>query len=168
MHTKPDLRVNLKWMITGSGSVITDVIRLNKMQFRIRHILAVTLIFAFVAVCINLLSKETVLIRITKIREIHDRERLELDLMIEKTTSDSRYETCVVAHRSFNKLLNLGLSIPTSTLSEDSIVVRINSRQISNSSNLARLLELHFEKISIRSEHHANGEIVLHSTPSWH
>ena len=25
MHAKPDLRVNLKWMIAGSGSVITDV-----------------------------------------------------------------------------------------------------------------------------------------------
>ena len=29
MHAKPDLRVFLKWMIAGSGSVITDVIRLN-------------------------------------------------------------------------------------------------------------------------------------------
>ena len=28
MHTKPDLRVFLKWMIAGSGSVITDVIPL--------------------------------------------------------------------------------------------------------------------------------------------
>ena len=28
MHAKPDLRVFLKWMIAGSGSVITDVIRL--------------------------------------------------------------------------------------------------------------------------------------------
>ena len=28
MHAKPDLRVVLKWMIAGSGSVITDVIRL--------------------------------------------------------------------------------------------------------------------------------------------
>ena len=27
MHTKPDLRVDLKWMITRSGSVITDVTR---------------------------------------------------------------------------------------------------------------------------------------------
>ena len=26
MHAKPDLRVVLKWMIAGSGSVITDVI----------------------------------------------------------------------------------------------------------------------------------------------
>ena len=25
MHAKPDLRVFLKWMIAGSGSVITDV-----------------------------------------------------------------------------------------------------------------------------------------------
>ena len=30
MHAKPDLRVFLKWMIAGSGSVITDVIWLNK------------------------------------------------------------------------------------------------------------------------------------------
>ena len=29
MHTKPDLRVFLKWMIAGSGSVITDVIQLG-------------------------------------------------------------------------------------------------------------------------------------------
>ena len=29
MHAKPDLRVFLKWMITRSGSVITDVIRLR-------------------------------------------------------------------------------------------------------------------------------------------
>ena len=29
MHAKPDLRVLLKWMITRSGSVITDVIHLN-------------------------------------------------------------------------------------------------------------------------------------------
>ena len=29
MHTKPDLRVLLKWMIYRSGSVITDVIRLK-------------------------------------------------------------------------------------------------------------------------------------------
>ena len=28
MHAKPDLRVFLKWMIAGSGSVITDVITL--------------------------------------------------------------------------------------------------------------------------------------------
>jgi hypothetical protein len=30
MHAKPDLRVFLKWMIAGSGSVITDVIRFTK------------------------------------------------------------------------------------------------------------------------------------------
>ena len=30
MHAKPDLRVVLKWMIACSGSVITDVIRLNQ------------------------------------------------------------------------------------------------------------------------------------------
>ena len=29
MHAKPDLRVFLKWMIAGSGSVITDVSRLK-------------------------------------------------------------------------------------------------------------------------------------------
>ena len=29
MHAKPDLRVLLKWMIAGSGSVITDVICLD-------------------------------------------------------------------------------------------------------------------------------------------
>jgi hypothetical protein len=29
MHAKPDLRVFLKWMITGSGSVITAVIQPN-------------------------------------------------------------------------------------------------------------------------------------------
>ena len=33
MHAKPDLRVFLKWMIAGSGSVITDVIRLKKQDF---------------------------------------------------------------------------------------------------------------------------------------
>jgi hypothetical protein len=27
MHAKPDLRVSLEWMIAGSGSVITAVIR---------------------------------------------------------------------------------------------------------------------------------------------
>ena len=31
MHAKPDLRVFLKWMIAGSGSVIEDVIRLEFM-----------------------------------------------------------------------------------------------------------------------------------------
>ena len=31
MHAKPDLRVFLKWMIAGSGSVITDVIWLQIM-----------------------------------------------------------------------------------------------------------------------------------------
>ena len=30
MHTKPDLCVFLKWMIARSGSVITDVMCLNK------------------------------------------------------------------------------------------------------------------------------------------
>ena len=35
MHAKPDLRVFLKWLIADSGSVITDVIRLNiSVQFK--------------------------------------------------------------------------------------------------------------------------------------
>ena len=29
MHAKPDLRVVLEWTITGSGSVIADVMQLN-------------------------------------------------------------------------------------------------------------------------------------------
>ena len=29
MHAKPDLRAFLKWKIAGSGSVITDVMRLG-------------------------------------------------------------------------------------------------------------------------------------------
>ena len=33
MHTKPDLRVFLKWVIAGSGSVITDVLRLIDMRY---------------------------------------------------------------------------------------------------------------------------------------
>ena len=37
MHAKPDLRVFLKWMIAGSGSVITAVIHLN-MKFSIKDI----------------------------------------------------------------------------------------------------------------------------------
>ena len=32
MHAEPDLRVFLKWMIAGSGSVITDVIPLKLMR----------------------------------------------------------------------------------------------------------------------------------------
>ena len=32
MHAKPDLRVFLKWMIAGSGSVITDVIQTTNFQ----------------------------------------------------------------------------------------------------------------------------------------
>ena len=32
MHAKPDLRVFLKWMIAGSGSVITDVIHLKETE----------------------------------------------------------------------------------------------------------------------------------------
>ena len=30
MHTEPDLRVFLKWMIADSGTVITDVMPLNQ------------------------------------------------------------------------------------------------------------------------------------------
>ena len=29
MHAKPDLRLLLKWMIAGSGSVIADVVQLK-------------------------------------------------------------------------------------------------------------------------------------------
>ena len=32
MHAKPDLRVVLKWMVAGSGSVIADVIPLGEHQ----------------------------------------------------------------------------------------------------------------------------------------
>ena len=35
MHAKPDLRVFLKWMIAGSGSVITDVIQLRVVMARV-------------------------------------------------------------------------------------------------------------------------------------
>ena len=45
MHTKPDLRVFLKWMIAGSGSVITDVIPLGflvRMQFNLRTLFLIT------------------------------------------------------------------------------------------------------------------------------
>ena len=34
MHAKPDLRVVLKWMIAGSGSVIADVIPLTSLRLR--------------------------------------------------------------------------------------------------------------------------------------
>ena len=47
MHAKPDLRVFLKWMITRSGSVITDVIPLRaslKIRFTIRTILLAILL----------------------------------------------------------------------------------------------------------------------------
>ena len=33
MHAKPDLRVFLKWVIAGSGSVITDVIPLEALLY---------------------------------------------------------------------------------------------------------------------------------------
>ena len=50
MHAKPDLRVLLKWMIAGSGSVITDVIPLMKLkQFSLRFAFLLT---AFVAIAI--------------------------------------------------------------------------------------------------------------------
>ena len=41
MHAKPDLRVVLKWMIAGSGSVIADVItlRMVQMQFELRTLI---------------------------------------------------------------------------------------------------------------------------------
>ena len=32
MHAKPDLRVFLKWMIAGSGSVITAIMLLNHVE----------------------------------------------------------------------------------------------------------------------------------------
>ena len=35
MHAKPDLRVFLKWMVAGSGSVITDVIRLRQILLEV-------------------------------------------------------------------------------------------------------------------------------------
>ena len=41
MHAKPDLRVFLKWMIAGSGSVITDVIPLMTTQEKFKQLLAV-------------------------------------------------------------------------------------------------------------------------------
>ena len=49
MHAKPDLRVALKWMIAGSGSVITDVIWLMKV---LREILRLVTI-AVVSPCIG-------------------------------------------------------------------------------------------------------------------
>ena len=48
MHAKPDLRVFLKWMIAGSGSVIADVIRLNKMRFPTRTLFTATACAAIV------------------------------------------------------------------------------------------------------------------------
>ena len=41
MHTNPDLRVLLKWMITRSGSVITDVMLLRQM---IRYALLIVIL----------------------------------------------------------------------------------------------------------------------------
>ena len=51
MHAKPDLRVFLKWMIAGSGSVITDVIRLGLqlMRFPIRILILVIVASALVS-----------------------------------------------------------------------------------------------------------------------
>ena len=51
MHAKPDLRVFLKWMITRSGSVITDVIRLNQ-TMRLPAI-AIASLIAFVTLVAN-------------------------------------------------------------------------------------------------------------------
>ena len=49
MHAKPDLRVFLEWMIAGSGSVITDVMRLHHrlMQYRLSTLLLVVTLAAF-------------------------------------------------------------------------------------------------------------------------
>ena len=59
MHAKPDLRVFLKWMIAGSGSVITDVIQtqvIALMQIRLRTILVVVALgFAVLAASPQLL-----------------------------------------------------------------------------------------------------------------
>ena len=46
MHAKPDLRVFLKWMIAGSGSVITDVIPLMETAMKIQAIFVVCCISA--------------------------------------------------------------------------------------------------------------------------
>ena len=44
MHAKPDLRVVLEWKIAGSGSVITDVILLEQMNFSLRELLLLILL----------------------------------------------------------------------------------------------------------------------------
>ena len=44
MHAKPDLRVFLKWMIAGSGSVITDVITPKIMAKQITAIVGILLL----------------------------------------------------------------------------------------------------------------------------
>ena len=50
MHAKPDLRVFLKWMIACSGSVITDVIRLQangpQLKYSIRSLFVLTVLIA--------------------------------------------------------------------------------------------------------------------------
>ena len=52
MHTKPDLRVFLKWMIARSGSVITDVITLNKTQGTILDMYAPLVTIASLVFCL--------------------------------------------------------------------------------------------------------------------
>ena len=49
MHAKPVLRVFLKWMIAGSGSVITDVIPLNVMAFLPNKRILLAVCFVLVA-----------------------------------------------------------------------------------------------------------------------
>ena len=63
MHAKPDLRVLLEWMIAGSGSVITDVMRLEKSNMPNKHsvirfslsqsIVALTMIGAVLALLVS-------------------------------------------------------------------------------------------------------------------
>ena len=57
MHAKPDLRVFLKWMIAGSGSVIADVIRLLRMKIGLNSFLIgcsiCGIIFAGIFYCVS-------------------------------------------------------------------------------------------------------------------
>ena len=41
MHAKPDLRVLLKWLIAGSGSVITAVIWLDESEAQLNVVVSV-------------------------------------------------------------------------------------------------------------------------------
>ena len=52
MHAKPDLRVVLKWKIARSGSVITDVITLNKTQGTILDMYAPLVTIASLVFCL--------------------------------------------------------------------------------------------------------------------